>query len=255
MEIILIISIILATTSISKIIDVASFLTLVKQIADSGYKIDPIYIGKLKCKFYNDEEVDVLYSLSSIPFFDISSSLRRLVQIRNDYLILDEFVSTGMITKMNHFENETYLQNPTGIRALKIEWFVKIRYSNMFKLKVKNNDMQSGEVFFEIKNSEINIYKKTELAANLYNEDIIFMINQILNDKHISIDKNFKKSIDTLFNNITLNVDNIGKKSKIVKFEKTHDLPSELEKYKNLKRYVESEKQKLSDDKKIEKLK
>ena len=170
----------LGTTIASFGMEFVQKLTIFKDIADLGYKMN---IQEIK-KYQNEEDQrKEQYFAFFIPFVNILQVFQKSIQYNNNKtLIFNRLRIMDAIEKMSKLEEEEYLKNPTGLTALLLPIKVEKRLRRATSIKINDYGKESEFIceFGPVKD-DITILTVKGVASSLTIEEQKKKIFEALN--------------------------------------------------------------------------
>lgn len=132
-------------------------LSLCKDAADNGYKVDQEKLRETKSTYLDYLPGANLFG----AFFDLAQYKLNPEQALYDYDIM------GIINPMTRIEEQEYKKNPTGLNAILVEEKALKRIKNAPRLEVKDREGNPGEIVYEVNQDNIEILDTTGSASKM----------------------------------------------------------------------------------------
>ena len=181
----------LSTIIAAYIMNLTLSLRIIKDIADSGYKIDIYKIRELQEQL-NSNIVRANKILLLIPLFNIGLILKETSQyFQIQETILDQFRVMDILIEMTNEEQEKYLKKPTGFNALLVSFKSKVEEEMNKPInieKLENNTIKDIDILEEINQEDKeNILDISERKQQLNN-----LKDELLNQKETNLKESDK---------------------------------------------------------------
>ena len=200
--------------------NISNVLKIVKDLADSGYKINDNKLSKLN-KEMEPEYVKYRSMMLFLPIVNVMTvALDRIKYIKSSDLYFNKLDVLGSIEEMSDYEKIAYAENPTGLNAILLQIKMETKLQNALKVKLADKSV----IYFDKENDEIVIYKAEGPFSNLsgieqkrkiteiYNrfaeeiylnyEEIEGLMNSLINEKKHIKEKKLNNGTEIRINNL-----------------------------------------------------
>lgn len=179
-----------STEFVSFLINCSTSFRVIKDLADSGYKLKYSNLSnslkKINSTIKKENEILKRFPIGNI----IYATMVGMSYIYNKEKVLTALKVFDFIEEMSDFEKEEYSKKKTGFHAFVTNINYNIELSSAVKIKICHSEFEKSEIYFSIKNSNIIIYNVEGYAKRLTKEEQIELIR-----------KSCKKLVDALENN------------------------------------------------------
>ena len=177
---------------LSLIINFSNIFKMVKDIYNSGYKININAFKEINNHLGTRDRLIILL----IPIINIMQVTKERIDYNNsNTTIINMLDLFGTIDKMTLLEEETYQINPTVFRALLLDLYIEKRLQTANKIEIRK-DSEQGDIYYEIENN-LNEIKILTSTKDMRNKPNIYLIN-IVKSSIYNVLNNY---IDTYINN------------------------------------------------------
>ncbi len=172
------------TTVVSSgVMEVTTSFQVMKDVADSGYKIDMKRISEFTDQMNSDISRMAITCLF-IPFLNIIAAMKHAMDYSNNRpVFIDQFSCIDALEEMTEEEKKEYQKRPTGFHALSIFAKSEMRKEDASTIKL-HKDSRDRDVAFE-RNSE---EEERTLSSNEKQLEQLKALKQEIQD--------FKKHLD-----------------------------------------------------------
>ena len=177
---------------LSLIINFSNIFKMVKDIYNSGYKININAFKEINNHLGTRDRLIILL----IPIINIMQVTKERIDYNNsNTTIINMLDLFGTIDKMTLLEEETYQINPTVFRALLLDLYIEKRLQTANKIEIRK-DSEQGDIYYEIEKN-LNEIKILTSTKDMRNKPNIYLIN-IVKSSIYNVLNNY---IDTYINN------------------------------------------------------
>ena len=177
---------------LSLIINFSNIFKMVKDIYNSGYKININAFKEINNHLGTRDRLIILL----IPIINIMQVTKERIDYNNsNTTIINMLDLFGTIDKMTLLEEETYQIHPTVFRALLLDLYIEKRLQTANKIEIRK-DSEQGDIYYEIENN-LNEIKILTSTKDMRNKPNIYLIN-IVKSSIYNVLNNY---IDTYINN------------------------------------------------------
>ena len=220
MEFMEILSLWLGSIVLSFAMNISNVLKIVKDLADSGYKINNNKLSKLN-KEMEPEYVKYRSMMLFLPIVNVMTvALDRIKYIKSSDLYFNKLDVLGSIEEMSDYEKIAYAENPTGLNAILLQIKMETKLQNALKVKLADKSV----IYFDKEDDEIVIYKaegpfsqlsgieQKQRITEIYNkfaeeiylnyEEIEGLMNSLINEKKHIKEKKLNNGTEIRINNL-----------------------------------------------------
>ena len=200
--------------------NISNVLKIVKDLADSGYKINDNKLSKLN-KEMEPEYVKYRSMMLFLPIVNVMTvALDRIKYIKSSDLYFNKLDVLGSIEEMSDYEKIAYAENPTGLNAILLQIKMETKLQNALKVKLADKSV----IYFDKEDDEIVIYKaegpfsqlsgieQKQRITEIYNkfaeeiylnyEEIEGLMNSLINEKKHIKEKKLNNGIEVKITNL-----------------------------------------------------
>ena len=200
--------------------NISNVLKIVKDLADSGYKINDNKLSKLN-KEMEPEYVKYRSMMLFLPIVNVMTvALDRIKYIKSSDLYFNKLDVLGSIEEMSDYEKIAYAENPTGLNAILLQIKMETKLQNALKVKLADKSV----IYFDKEDDEIVIYKaegpfsqlsgieQKQRITEIYNkfaeeiylnyEEIEGLMNSLINEKKHIKEKKLNNGTEIRINNL-----------------------------------------------------
>ena len=200
--------------------NISNVLKIVKDLADSGYKINNNKLSRLN-KEMEPEYVKYRSMMLFLPIVNVMTvALDRIKYIKSSDLYFNKLDVLGSIEEMSDYEKIAYAENPTGLNAILLQIKMETKLQNALKVKLADKSV----IYFDKEDDEIVIYKaegpfsqlsgieQKQRITEIYNkfaeeiylnyEEIEGLMNSLINEKKHIKEKKLNNGIEVKITNL-----------------------------------------------------
>lgn len=128
--------------------EVATTFRIMKDVADSGYKIDMKRISEFNNQV-NLHASRMAITTMFIPVINMMQAMRHGMEYNNNrFMLIDQFATLDALEEMTEEEKREYQKKPTGFHALQIFATSEMRKDDASIMRIRK-DGKECQIFFE----------------------------------------------------------------------------------------------------------